>query len=343
MTRTGLWALAMIATVGACTAAPKTIEPAMNDQLIIPFRPVSTFSIVARDGETGQLGVAVQSHWFSVGSIVPWAESGVGAVATQSMANPAYGHDGIELMRNGRTAQQTLDALISIDDGAAVRQVGMVDAQSNVASFTGERCIAVAGHVSGKAKDDSVYTCQANIMANDGVPQAMAKAFENGSGDLAERLMDALDAAQKAGGDLRGMQSAAILVVRGEPSGVSYRDVLVDLRVEDHERPLEEMRRLLKLHSAYEYADLADAAMTEGNFDEALRHQKEAERLSDGKPELAFWTAVSMVNLGEVDKAMPIFRKAFRGDSNLRELARRLPEVKLLTDDPDILARILAQ
>ena len=180
-------------------------------------------------------------------------------------------------------------------------------------------------------------------MADEGVPEAMAKAFNASKGDLAERLLDALDAAQHAGGDLRGMQSAAILVVAGEPSGVPYKDKLVDLRVEDHERPLAEIRRLLKLHSAYEASDLADAAMSEGDFEGALRHQREAQRLSDNKPELAFWTAVSMVNVGQVDKALPIFEQAFKGDPNLRELARRLPDAKLLTDDPDILARILAQ
>ncbi|MCA9294086.1 MAG: DUF1028 domain-containing protein [Phycisphaerales bacterium] len=325
-------------TLGGCASIP-----AQQQDPLVPFRPVSTYSIVARDAETGQLGVAVQSHWFSVGSVVPWAESGVGAVATQSLANPAYGYDGLDLMRSGKTAPQALKALLAIDDNAAVRQVGMIDAQGNVASHTGDRCIAHANHLSGKADDESVYTCQANIMADEGVPEAMAKAFNASKGDLAERLLDALDAAQHAGGDLRGMQSAAILVVAGEPSGVPYKDKLVDLRVEDHERPLAEIRRLLKLHSAYEASDLADAAMSEGDFEGALRHQREAQRLSDNKPELAFWTAVSMVNVGQVDKALPIFEQAFKGDPNLRELARRLPDAKLLTDDPDILARILAQ
>lgn len=336
-------ALAGFILLGACAAPHQDQHTMGNVDAITPFRPVSTYSIVARDGATGQLGVAVQSHWFSVGAIVPWAESGVGAVATQSLANPAYGYDGLDLMRSGKTAGQALKALLAIDDNAAVRQVGMIDAQGNVASHTGERCIAFADHLSGKTKDESVYTCQANIMADEGVPEAMAKAFEASDGDLAERLLDALDAAQAAGGDLRGMQSAAILVVRGEPSGVAFKDKLVDLRVEDHKAPLEELRRLLKLHSAYEHADLADSAMTDGNYDEALRHQREAQRLSNNKPELAFWTAVSLTNLGQVDKALPIFADAFRGDPNLRELARRLPPSKLLTEDPDILARILAQ
>ena len=343
MMRIALWVLMCLATLGAC-AAPRPIQSSMQStDAIIPFRPVATYSIVARDGATGQLGVAVQSHWFSVGKIVPWAESGVGAVATQSLANPAYGYDGLDLMRSGKTANEALKALLAIDDGAAVRQVGMIDAHGNVAAHTGERCIAHADHLSGTTDDDSVYTCQANIMAREGVPEAMANAFAQSDGDLAERLLDALDAAQKAGGDLRGMQSAALLVVRGESTGIPFKDKLVELRVEDHTAPLTELRRLLRLHTAYEHADLADAAMTEGDHDAALHHQREAQRLSNGKPELAFWTAVSMVNLGELDKALPIFAEAFAGDPNLRELAHRLPASKLLTDDEDILARILAQ
>ena len=223
-----------------------------------PSRPVSTYSIVARDATTGELGVAVQSHWFSVGAVVPWAASGVGAVATQSFVEVSYGPQGLAAMRRGLAAGAALRELVEQDDHAAVRQVAFVDAQGRTAAHTGESCIPGAGHLSGDG-----YSVQANLMLTDAVPQAMAAAYENSTGPLAERLMAALDAAQNAGGDIRGRQSAALLVVRGTPSDKPWTDRLVDLRVEDHHRPLEELRRLLQLHRAYEL-------MNEGVAEEVL-------------------------------------------------------------------------
>ena len=180
-----------------------------------PVRPVSTYSIVALDPETGELGVAVQSHWFSVGALVPWARAGVGAVATQSLVEPGYGPLGLELMAAGKTASQALDALKVADAHPEIRQVAMVDAEGNVAAHTGDNCIPEAGHRTGEN-----YSVQANLMANDTVPDAMARAFESAEGDLAARLLAALQAAEAAGGDIRGKQSAAILVVSGEPTGI---------------------------------------------------------------------------------------------------------------------------
>ncbi|MCP4654108.1 MAG: DUF1028 domain-containing protein, partial [bacterium] len=209
----------------------------------VPMRPVNTYSIVARDPATGELGVAVQSHWFSVGTVVTWAEAGVGAVATQSFSEISYGPLGLELMKAGKTASEALAALTSVDPHANVRQVAMVDDDGNVAAHTGSACIAEAGHHLGDQ-----YSTQANLMEKNTVWDAMAKAYETSPGDLTDRLMAALEAAQAEGGDIRGMQSAAILVVPGTSAGAPWRERIVDLRVEDHPRPLEELKRLIRVH-----------------------------------------------------------------------------------------------
>src|ERR1035438_3837890 len=206
-----------------------------------PRRPVHTFSIVARDAVTGDLGVAVQSHWFSVGSAVPWAEPGVGAVATQSFTEPSYGPLGLTLMKAGKSAPEALKALLSADSDREVRQVAMVDAQGRSAAHTGVKCIQAAGHEVGEG-----FTVEANLMDKPTVWPAMAKAFRAAKGDLAERLLAALRAAQAQGGDIRGQQSAAILIVKGKPSGQPWNDRLFDLRVEDSPDPLKELSRLVE-------------------------------------------------------------------------------------------------
>src|SRR5262245_35835865 len=221
-----------------------------------PARPLHTFSIVARDPETGELGVAVQSHWFSVGTVVSWAEAGVGAVATQSFVNPAYGPDGLARMKQGASAPDALAELVAKDPGEAVRQVAFVDAHGHAAGHRGKNCIAAAGQHVGEG-----YSVQANMMENERVVPAMARAFEEEKGPLAERLLAALAAAQKEGGDVRGQQSAALLVVCGEASGHLWEDRLVDLRVEDHARPVEELRRLYGVHEAYEHMNAGDLAI----------------------------------------------------------------------------------
>jgi uncharacterized Ntn-hydrolase superfamily protein len=219
-------------------------------------RPVHTYSVVARDAATGDLGVAVQSHWFSVGSLVTWAEAGVGAVATQSFVDPAYGPLGLGLMRAGKSAREALDGLLAADAGRDVRQVAMVDAKGVVAVHTGKKCIEAAGHATGAG-----WSVQANLMASERVWPAMARAMEQARGDLAERMLAALEAAEAAGGDIRGRQSAALLVVRGASSGRPWADRAVELRVEDHPRPLEELRRLLRVHRAFDHMNRGDLAV----------------------------------------------------------------------------------
>ncbi len=208
---------------------------------------VNTFSIVAFDPKTGEFGVAVESKYFGVGTVVPWAKAGGGAVATQAMGKLSYGFDGLELMAEGKTAQAALDALTAADKGSAGRQVAMIDAKGNVAAFTGTECLHWAGHRKGEN-----YSVQGNLLTGEEVVTAMAKAFESarasGQGGLAEWMMAALQAGQAAGGDRRGQQSAALLVVRkdGGPNGETDRSI--DLRVEDHKAPIDELERLLKMH-----------------------------------------------------------------------------------------------
>src|SRR5687767_4447449 len=214
----------------------------LSEKATIPTRPVHTYSIVARDPNTGELGVAVQSHWFSVGPIVAWAEAGVGAVATQSFADPSYGKLGLDLMRIGKSAPDALKSLLAGDEGREVRQVAMIDSQGRVDAWTGKNDIAAAGHLVRQN-----FSVQANLMLNDKVWPAMAQAFENTKGDLAERMLAALDAAQAVGGDIRGKQSAALVVVTGKPTGQAWRDRTFDLRVDDSAEPLKELRRLVTL------------------------------------------------------------------------------------------------
>ena len=225
-------------------------------------RPVNTYSIVARDAETGQLGVAVQSHWFSVGTLVPFAEAGVGAVATQSFIEVSYGPLGLELMAMGRTAPEALRALVSTDTDEAVRQVAMVDVNGNVAAHTGSKAIYAAGHRTGEA-----YSVQANLMENPTVWDAMAVAYENADGDLAERMLRALEAAEAEGGDIRGRQSAAILIVRAESTGKPWEDRIFDLRVEDHPDPVGELRRLVQLQRAYLKLNEGDGWVVENDIE----------------------------------------------------------------------------
>ena len=305
-----------------------------SDNLI---RPVHTFSIVARDSVTGDIGVAVQSHWFSVGSVVSWAEAGVGAVATQSFVEVSYGPLGLDLMRGGKTAPEALAALLSVDEHADVRQVAMVDAQGNVAVHTGENCLREAGHFKGKS-----FSCQANMMQNATVWSAMAAAYQNTSGDLLSRLMAALEAAQAEGGDIRGMQSAVILIVPGTKEAPSWQRT-VDLRIEDHADPINEMKRLVTVHRAYVHMNKGDELMTEGDFDGALAEYAAAEKLYPENLEMPYWTAIGLVNAGKVDDALPMLKKIFQQNPNWKELTRRLQGTGLIVDDAAVLERILAQ
>jgi uncharacterized Ntn-hydrolase superfamily protein len=300
-------------------------------------RPVHTYSIVARDPATGEMGVAVQSHWFSVGSVVPWAEAGVGAVATQSFVEPSYGPLGLALMRAGRTAPEALAALLAGDSGRDVRQVGMVDAKGNVATHTGRLDIPAAGGQSGRQ-----YVVQANLMEKATVWPAMAQAFEAARGDLAERMLAALDAAEAEGGDIRGRQSAALLVVKATSSGRPWADRVYDLRVEDDPAPLVELRRLLGVARAYNRMNAGDECVAAKDWGCAEREYSAAQALQPDNAEMAFWAAVALASNGRLEPARPLFARAFRADARWRELARRLPSVEQLPSDPKLLEDILA-
>ncbi len=285
-----------------------------------------TFSIVARDAVTGEMAVGVQSHWFSVGTIVSWGKSGVGVVATQSFVNPAYGPDGLQLMEEGTNAVETLELLIAKDEGKDVRQVAMLDANGMVSAYTGEKCIVSASHIIGDN-----YSVQANMMLNDNIVPAMAKAFEENSDlPLAERVVKVLLAAQEAGGDIRGKQSAALIVVNAKPVEKSWMDKKVDLRVDDHAEPLLELQRLLKVHRAYDHLNRGDVAMEKNNMALALEEYAAAEQMFPDNLEMKYWKAVTLANNKKLAEALPIFKEVFSVDENWRELTKRLPKSGLL-------------
>ncbi|MBI2724350.1 MAG: DUF1028 domain-containing protein [Chloroflexi bacterium] len=294
-----------------------------------------TYSIVARDAATGAMGVAVQSHFFSVGPVVPWAEAGVGAIATQSMAEPAYGPRGLDLMRSGLDAPATLRALMAADPGQALRQVAMVDARGIVVVHTGGGCIAEAGHRTG----DGV-SVQANMMERATVPDAMLQAYEAADGDLADRMLAALDAAEAEGGDIRGRQSAALLVVGAENHPQPWwTDRLIDLRVDDHPEPLVELRRLVTIRRAYTALSLAQDAARGGRSEESAALFEQARALLPKSHEVAFWYAVAVVREDPL-RARELLREAARSEPRLRELVRRLPAWMLA---PETAARLLAE
>jgi len=328
-------------------------------------RPVNTFSIVARDPATGEIGVAVQSHWFAVGQIVPWAEAGVGAVATQSFVDPSYGQLGLDLLRAGKSAPDALRGLLGSDGACDVRQVAIIDASGNVATFTGSRDIEAAGGIAGGEASSSSIRCgtaggtlsaghdfavQANLMANNRVWPAMAAAYRDTKGDLAERLLAALDAAQTAGGDIRGKQSAALLIVSGKSSGKRWKDEVFNLRVDDAPAPLTELRRLVALQRAYNHMNAGDLAMEHNDMEGALREYAAAERIASttaGIPqsryaEMIYWHAVALVNMKRVDEALPLFAKTFAFEPAWRELTPRLAKSGLLPDDKALLERIVS-
>jgi len=332
-------------------------------------RPVNTYSIVARDAQTGEFGAAVQSHWFCVGCIVIWAEAGVGAVATQSFVDPSYGKLGLEMMKVGRTAPETLKGLLEADQGNAVRQVAMIDREGRVAVWTGAKDIAAAGHIAGGAKGGDQGSCgveahsnaagcfatgvgysvQANLMENDKVWPAMAKAFESAQGDLAERMLAALEAAQSVGGDIRGKQSAALIVVSGKPSGKPWVDRTFDLRVDDSPEPLKELRRLVAVNRAYNHMNAGDLAVEHKDNEGALREYAAAEKIASTTPgfeptrlaEMKFWHAVALVNMGRVEDSLPVFAEAFKIHPLWRDLVPRLPKSGLLPDDKKVIQRIV--
>jgi uncharacterized Ntn-hydrolase superfamily protein len=266
---------------------------------------------------------------------VSWAEAGVGAVATQSIIESAYGPRGLELMRGGLSAPAALDRLLADDPQEDVRQVAIVDRAGRVAVHTGGRCIAEAGHRVG----DQV-SAQANIMERRTVWDAMVDAFRRASGDLGDRLLAALDAAEAEGGDLRGRQSAALLVVAGRATGEPMRDRPVDLRVEDHADPVGELRRLVELAATYHRIEAADELAAAGDVDAALEEYAAAHAEQPGNAELAFWHGVSLAASGREQEARELLAQAYREREGWRELLRRLPASGLFPDDPQLIERL---
>lgn len=296
-----------------------------------------TYSIVAIDQNTGEMGVAVQSHWFATGTLVTWGEPGVGVVATQSFVNPAYGPEGLALMKMGFSPQQAIEMLTEKDEGRSYRQVGMLNAAGESFSFTGASCIEAAGHLIGEG-----YAVQANLMDNDKVWPAMANAFESSTGKpLAERLLMAMEAAQAEGGDIRGKQSAAILVVDSAPTERPWQGIQVDLRVDDHPEPLRELRRLLKVHRAYGFMNQGDLAVEKGDMEAAKAAYGAAETLFPDNLEMQYWHAIALANNGELEEALPLFKRIFQKGENWKTLTPRLLKNGMLTVSETDLQQIL--
>jgi len=307
-----------------------------SEQILNRFPMAHTYSIVARDPITGDMGAAVQSHWFSVGSVVPWAEAGIGVVATQAMADISYGPNGLSAMASNDDVECSLKTLLAADENHKVRQVAMINAKGVVAAYTGSRCIPEAGHIIGDQ-----YSVQANMMLKNTVWQAMSKAYEKSSGTLADRMMTALEAAQAEEGDIRGMQSAAMVIVSAEQTDQPWKQKSLELRVEDHPSPLIELKRLIKIHHAYDMMNQGDALLSEGKTEEAFEAYNNAAILAPEMDELPFWQAATMADLGKVDEALPIFKKVFESNPNWALLLQRLPKVGLFKDDPALMQRIM--
>jgi uncharacterized Ntn-hydrolase superfamily protein len=295
----------------------------------------NTYSIAARDPLTGQLGVAVQSHYFAVGRVVTWAEAGVGVVATQAMVEPAYGPRGLELMRTGISAADVLAKLVAADPGRDIRQVAMIDHQGRVHAHTGPATIPEAGHVVGEG-----FSVQANMMLRNTVWPAMADAYVSTQGELVDRLLAALDAAEAEGGDIRGRQSAALLIVAAESSGRQSSDKIFDVRVDDAAEPLLELRRLVKVSRAYQHLQQAQAALTRSDSAAMATEFEHAVLLSESNPEMRFWYAVGLMQFHRISEGLSILGEIAAADANWRDLALRLPEHMLSNNSKDLIRRL---
>lgn len=309
----------------------------MHSQVYKKSEPFThTYSIVARDSVTGDIGVAVQSHWFSVGSVVTYGKAGVGVVATQSLVNPSYGPKGLALMEQGLSPQQSLDALLANDTGEMYRQVAFLNTKGELATHTGALCIDEAGHRQGKN-----FSVQANMMLKNTVWDAMANAFENTKGTLSERILAALNAAENEKGDIRGKQSAAILIVKGEATGNSWEDTVMDLRVEDSENPIGELERLVKIHKAYDFMNQGDLAMEAGDSKKAEELYLNAQKLFPDNLEMQFWYAINLLNNKEFEKAKPLLTSIFKKDPNWKTLTGRLIKSQLLVISSSELEKVM--
>ncbi|HLI87230.1 MAG TPA: DUF1028 domain-containing protein [Ktedonobacteraceae bacterium] len=300
-----------------------------------------TYSIIARDPHTGQMGVAVQSHAFAVGAIVPWAEAGVGVVATQAFANLDYGPEGLSLMRDGLSAARTLSTLLKQDENREMRQVALLDGQGTIAVHTGSRCISAAGHLIGVN-----FSVQANMMVNDSIWPAMKQAYEEAESreqDLADRMIAALEAAQQAGGDIRGQQAAALLIVAGERCQKTWQGRLFDLRVDDHPHPVEELKRLVSMRRAWLLFEQSYELALAQRFGEALPLLKRALELEPEITEIAFRASEILFMAGELQEALALLHRVFAREPLWAEMIPRLVAVGLLPDDPALIKLILDQ
>jgi uncharacterized Ntn-hydrolase superfamily protein len=295
-----------------------------------------TFSIVGRDPKTGEMAVAVQSHWFSVGTTVSWGEAGVGVVATQSFINKSFGLRGLALLKEGKSPQEALNALLENDPGKDVRQVAILDTKGRVATHTGKNCIDDAGHLNGEN-----FSVQANMMLNKNVVPAMEKAWKaNSELPIAERMVSVLKAAQRAGGDIRGKQSAALIVVKAKATNEPWNDRAIDIRVDDHEQPISELERILKTYRAYEHMNQGDLEVERGNMEKAMTEYRSAMTMFPDNLEMQYWTAITLASNKKVKEASAMLQKIYQKDPNWRELTKRLPKVGLLTVSSDELKEL---
>lgn len=314
------------------------LSPIISAQSFYGSEPLAhTYSIVAFDPETGEMGVAVQSHWFSVGTIVSWGEAGVGVIATQSFVNPSFGSRGLEMLKEGKTPQEVVDELLASDDGREVRQLAVLDKNGKAASCTGKNCIQFAGNIVGEN-----FSVQANLMASDKVWPEMAKAFKNSKGKkLADRMLIAMEVAQAVGGDIRGKQSAALLVVRQTPTGNLWEDRVIDIQIADNPEPLKELGRILKVHYAYEHMNKGDLAVEHGDMKLANKEYATAEAMFPDNEEMKYWHAVTLVNNGNIEEALQLFKEVFKQNQNWKTLTPRLVPVGLLDVDEETLSEIM--
>lgn len=312
----------------------------MNIKNFVPKKKIKahTYSIVARDPKTGEMGVGVQSHWFSVGSIVSWGEAGVGVVATQALVNKSFGLRGLELLKLGKSPQEVIDVLLSDDEGKEVRQVSILDINGRVATHTGKKCIKKAGHRVGDQ-----FSVQANMMLSEEVWGTMANSYKkNKDLPLPERIVKTLEAAESVGGDIRGRQSSALIMVAGEKPENRWDDPLIDLRVEDHQQPLKELNRLLRVYRAYEHMNKGDLAIEKGDTIKALEEYEISQKMFPENLEMKYWTAISLANNNKLEKALVLFTDIFRKNNNWRILTERLPDSEILNLTKEELERILS-
>jgi uncharacterized Ntn-hydrolase superfamily protein len=319
------------ALVAVCALVVLAGLPAAGD-VAGATEPIATFSIVGFDPETGDLGVAVQSKFFAVGSVVPWAKSGVGAIASQAYGNTTFGPLGLAMLEEGMTVEAVMESLLAHDPDAAQRQVGIVDASGNSFAYTGDECMDWAGHESGPN-----FSAQGNILVSEATVEAMAKAFTETDGVLGERLMRAIEAGQEAGGDSRGVQSAAILIVREGAGYGGYNDVYCDLRVDDHEDPIGELRRIFDMWKEWALVLEGYRLCDEGEWERAFATGREAIALNPDEGEPYYHLACYLSRAGRRVEALEQLRQAVALDGTLGPRAKLDPDFEQLYEDEEFL------